>query len=540
VEQGRLSANGILVSKVSVDAGALLRGIGTIKGPVSVSGTLAPGNSPGTLTTTGTVTMQAGSTYLEDINGRGTGTGPGNYSRLLVTGASSQFIASGATLEPDLVNITGTNTYTPYAPALGDSFRIVTADGGIVGKFAAFDQPEGLASGTRLAIFYDVLGSNSIDLRVVPISYSSYLQTAGANANARSVGGALNQILDADQNGHATMAQDELVYAISGLNAAQLPGVATALAGEIHADMAAVSPQADQWLQRSVARQLESGDASGEIQPGQGFWIDSTANQGQWRSDAQASGFTANRTQIALGIDLLTGQPNRVGLGYSHSLTDVYVASGSGSIEEDIGFLYGQFSLSHLLIDGMVGAGEARWDTSRTDPLGLTRQTLNTSPHGDSSLASLGVRWPWHAAGMVFAPYARVLWQREARDGFSEGNVLDALSSSGNSFTGVRTMAGLSGGSATQLALGMPLAYQFDVGAVHDTAALAEPAVRQSLAGTEIGVTSPEIGQTFMQASFTGTVRVGKSTYVYLGLSAEGRSGKTEDEGVNAGLRMIF
>ena len=95
VQQGTLAVNGILNSQVNVAAGASLRGTGLITGPTSVFGTLAPGNSPGTLNTTATVTMNPGSVFQTDIDGKGSGNGSGNYSRLVISGADSQFIASG-------------------------------------------------------------------------------------------------------------------------------------------------------------------------------------------------------------------------------------------------------------------------------------------------------------------------------------------------------------------------------------------------------------------------------------------------------------
>src|ERR1700733_1314569 len=272
VEEGKLSVNGTLNSTVTVAPDGMLRGTGLINGPVAVRGTLAAGNSPGTLTVGGTVTMEGGSTYQEDINGAGMGTGPGNYSRLLVAGATSKFIASGATLNVNLLNITGTSAYTAYVPKFGDTFAIITADGGIVGKFATFDQPAGLASGTRLDIFYDYLGNDSIDLRLVPKSYAPALEGSGIDSNARSVGGALDRIVATDQAGAPTAAQNALSYEISGLTAAQLPGAMTALAGGNHADLAAIAPQADQWLQGSIEGPLETGsalDSTGAPFPGQ-------------------------------------------------------------------------------------------------------------------------------------------------------------------------------------------------------------------------------------------------------------------------------
>jgi outer membrane autotransporter protein len=543
VEQGQLYANGSINSVVSVDPGAVLRGVGLIVGAVTVQGTLAPGNSPGTLTVAGNVTMQAGSVYQEDLNGIGTGAGPGNYSRLLVSGAANQFIASGATLDVNLLNITGTATYTPLQPALGESFSIVTADGGIVGKFAAFSQPEGLAANTRLAIFYDPFGDNSIDLRVVPTSYASFLQAAGADSNARSAGNAMNQILNADQIGHATTAQDELAYIIGGISAAALPGVMTGLAGELHADLAAVAPQAGQWLQASVARQLEFSDADGEFGaplPGRAFWFDTTANHGNWDADDQASGFTTNRSQSALGFDLLVGHGNRIGVGYSHSLIDVSTLTGSGSIDENIGFIYGQYSLAPVIIDAMAGAGANRWATGRADPLALSVATLDTDSRGSTALASLGIRLPWQVGSVDWEPYARTLWQRVARTSFNEGTALDGLSGPDFSANGLRTTVGILLGPKNPSPLASPFGYQINLGAGYDSGSLVHPSVTAAFAGTPTAIVAPDIGRTFGQLSLNGTARLGDHTYAYAGLSDEARSGKAEDAGINVGVRANF
>jgi autotransporter-associated beta strand protein len=91
-----------------------LRGVGQINAPTRVDGLLAPGNSPGTLTFATPVVLGPGSVTQFDIDGSGTGTGAGNYSRIIVSGAGNTYTAAG-TLLPLLRGITGgaTNSYTP-------------------------------------------------------------------------------------------------------------------------------------------------------------------------------------------------------------------------------------------------------------------------------------------------------------------------------------------------------------------------------------------------------------------------------------------
>jgi uncharacterized protein with beta-barrel porin domain len=487
--------------------------------------------------------MASGSSYQEDINGTGTGYGPGNYSRLLVTGSSSQFVASGATLLPNLVDITGSAAYTPYIPQVGDSYRIITADGGIVGRFDALTQPVGMASGTRLVAFYDVNDSNSIDLRVVPVSYANYLAGRSMNSNAVSAGAALDQIIGADQAAHASSAQSQLAYVASGLSGAQLPAAMTALSGEIHADLAAAAPQAGRWVQGAIARQLTSGgngDDASDVIPGHSFWLDSTVGHSGWGADELASAFSISRAQIAFGFDVLDDTPQRIGLGFSHSLTNIENTAGSGSVEENLGFLYGQYRVLRVIVDGMYGYGDSRWDSTRTDPLGFTRGSLTTSPHGSDSLAGIGVRWPLQIGSMTLQPYARGSWQSNYRQSFDEGGVPDALQSPSYTATGLRSMVGITGNSGAQSPLAAPFTYQFNVGLGNDSGDLAHPTLSASLAGAGLAVQTPDVGRVFAQAHFGGTLRLGKHSYVYAGVADEVRHGTSPDTSVNAGVRTTF
>jgi hypothetical protein len=51
---------------------------------------------------------------------------------------------------------------------------------------------------------------------------------------------------------------------------------------------------------------------------------------------------------------------------------------------------------------------------------------------------------------------------------------------------------------------------------------------------------APDVGRVFAQLNLEGTARLGKTTYAYLGLVGEERSGKSEDVGIDAGVRATF
>ena len=372
VTQGVVRANGLVDSTfVRIDPSAMLRGTGMVHAPVTVYGTLAPGNSPGTLTTDTTVTMTAASIYQEDINGTGTGTGPGNYSRLLLSGAGGVFVAGGATLAPNLTHITGADTYTAYVPKVGDDYRIVTAGGGIVGRFGTLVQPEGLAADTRLAVFYDGDGSHSIDLRVLPTSYAQYVRANGGNRNAQAAGTVLDAVVAADQAGTASATQSRLAYLATRATGADAATLARNLSGEVHAAMAAAAPLAGQSLQTSVQRQLDGGQAGANrnTQGNDALWADLVGNRARWSDDGVGSGLTANRGQLTVGLDTLRAGAGRIGVGVSHAKANVGTRSGSGALRENLAFVYGDAQLGRFTVDAMAGSGRAHTDTRREDPL---------------------------------------------------------------------------------------------------------------------------------------------------------------------------
>jgi fibronectin-binding autotransporter adhesin len=535
VQDGKLYANGTLNSKVTVQSDGTLRGTGTINGDAVVNGRLAPGNSPGTLQVAGTVTMATGSTFQEDINGLGIGHGPGNYSRLVLTGTGSQFVATGATLEPNLTNITGSDTYVPYVPKVGDAFRIVTAEGGIVGKFATVTQPDGLEANTRIETFYDVANSNSIDLVITPTSYRAYVGSHAGNQNAQSAAGAIDSLVDAKQTGTTSAVQEALLYTLS--TQTNIEGLSTALSGEVHGALAAAAPLATRWLTESVGRQLNYGAQPSD---GTGLWVDTGANRSDWKGDSVASGFDTTRSQVALGWDALSTESARLGVGFTHGKVDVQDALGSGSITQDIGFVYGQLHAGPVVIDALGSTGSSDWETSRLDPLSPTT-TLSTDFGGHDSAITVGLSVPLSTTHLALSPYARVTAERMSRDSFDEGSAsMVSLSAADRVSHGTRTTAGLTGGSREQRPTVSPFTYQFDVGIGRDSDGMAQPTFDARFAGMSTVLTTPDVGRTFGFARVGGTARVTSWMYGYLGISAETRSGKTEDLGANLGIRATF
>ena len=187
VNSGTASINGTADGQMTVGNTGTLKGSGTVTGQTTIGagGTLSPGNSPGILNFTSSVTQSSGSTLNIDIDGPTAGNGGGFYSRLSITGSGSSYtIAPNAILTPTLRGITPasisegvTNTYTP---PMGSKFVIVQAAGGVSGTFGTLVQPaSGLNTGYR---FVDTYPTNAVNLYVVPNSYAAIGASKSVNA----------------------------------------------------------------------------------------------------------------------------------------------------------------------------------------------------------------------------------------------------------------------------------------------------------------------------------------------------------------------
>lgn len=182
IRAGQLSINGQIVSPLTVQVNGELRGAGTLRGITKVAGTLAPGNSPGTLNIAAPLILYPGSQIIFDIDGLGTGSGAGNYSRVIVLGDTATL---AGTLIPRLRHIPGSASNT-FTPARGSRFDVLWADGGVNGGFDLLVQPEGLSPGTRFDFLYQ-LHQGSLIVSSNRLPGMALGGNAGAGAQALNV-----------------------------------------------------------------------------------------------------------------------------------------------------------------------------------------------------------------------------------------------------------------------------------------------------------------------------------------------------------------
>ena len=543
VLSGTFAVSGSLNSPVIVNTGGWLQGTGIINNTVNLLGSLAPGNSPGTLTVSGTVSMIDGSRMLTEIDGVGIANGAGNYDRLLITGAANQFVVDrNVTLALALRGITGGADNT-FVPAFGDTFRIVTAEGGINGRFDVVDQPvSGLPLDSRFYPFYNVFNSNSIDLHLIPLSWQSYFSNNGGNENAHSVGQLLDRLIASDTATTATSRQQELLYSVAGSRAAQLPVLATKLSGEVHAAMAAEIPLASFWLQSTVSDLLGMEPLGGTLkQAGDGFWIVGSRNWEKWYGDAIASSFDADRNQYAFGFDMLAGTNIRLGAGYSYATIDLRASHEErGSVTEQLAFLYGHFKAGKALIECIASCGPTVWESTRPDPLGLTTAKLGTNDTGLSGMGGITVRVPMTRNGLSVQPYASAIVVHQDRSALNEGESSPAaLNLPGYTMNGHRLLAGLSIGSEARNPMLELLTFTLTFSGGLDSPELANPHIEAYLADSPFTIVAPSVSRSFFQTKAAATLRLAKDGYGYLNYSGLFRSG-TDSQGLELGIKFTL
>ena len=229
VQGGLLQVNGNLTSPVvTVQTGGALGGTGTVTGDVVVNGTIAPGNSIGTLNIVGPYTQAAGSTYRVEIS-------PAPAS--------------------DLINVTGTATLlggtvdviaAPGTYAAGQRYTILTASGGVTGTYAALTDNMPFL---EFALFYD---PNNVYLditQVLAVSFASVAQTP----NQKAAAGGAQRLGPGNAIFNALLSLD----ATSARHAFDL------LSGEIHASLRGVLLDDSRFVREGILQRLRQFGGAG-------------------------------------------------------------------------------------------------------------------------------------------------------------------------------------------------------------------------------------------------------------------------------------
>ncbi|MBW4657016.1 MAG: autotransporter domain-containing protein [Kaiparowitsia implicata GSE-PSE-MK54-09C] len=385
---GALIVNGSIASSsgLTVAAGATLAGSGILPSTL-VNGTLAPGNSPGTLTVNGNLVLGAGSLYLAEVQGP-------LADRINVTGTAS--LAGALRLVP----LGG--AYLFAAP-----YTLLSAAGGLGGtSFGTVDTTGSFGDGVTSSIAYT---GTEIRLTLTPKPLAPIVIDpvppgptpsprlgVGRPANALSVASGIDAAV-------AAGADPSLLFAIYNLPAAAIPAAVNQLSGEVHTAAPAMANRAagqflGTMLDGSGAGRLAGssngpGGAAGftadlpSKHDGPGRTTFDPARFSLWgatfgstgRNDGDRAVGSANRNlsdaHVAVGADIRLGSNTVAGVAVAGGQARASLSGGLGKAEADVfqAGLYGRTTLGAVNLAAALGYARLDTDTARAIPaLGRT------------------------------------------------------------------------------------------------------------------------------------------------------------------------
>ncbi|HEX7341341.1 MAG TPA: autotransporter domain-containing protein [Rhodanobacteraceae bacterium] len=501
---GTLSVNGSLGGDIDVLPGARLQGTGTVNN-VTVGGTLAPGNSPGTLHVNGNLVMQTGSVYEAQID-------PATGKSDSVEVAGNVTIQPGTTLD---IQSLGSQPVTP-----GDKIDLIqsTGNGTVQGQF---DNTKG-----DLTTFVGYGVSYQDGKVVVGVTRSATaFASAGSTPQARALGAALDGV-PAD-SGLGRLLFSQLT------TAGQAAAAFSSMSGNVHADVRRTMLEGSQQVRDAVSQRGQlAADASGTS-----WWMHALDNWGGTDGVDGLSDAKTDRSGMMLGVDTAVAGSTRLGVALGADQTSWRMGKpASAHIKSRHLALYGNSAMGHFDLGYGLAFGWQDVGTNRSFMLGSVAQQLNSDSHAhlNQVFVNAGYRFG-DAAGSHVEPYVALAHARLSGQNVHEhgsATALDVTSTTDSatfSTLGLRWLVG-TGAVRWYGTLGWRHVFGFD-----------RPSVQARFAqgGAAFAVQGLPMAQNAAKIDLGARFAIGKHTHVSFGYQGL-ISSAAHDNGANARLVVDF
>lgn len=486
-----------------------LGGSGTL-GDTRVAGTIAPGNSIGTLTIDGNYVHEAGARFVAEL------LPPDQADLLRVTGTAT---LNGGTL------VLSSEAGQPFV--LGQQYQLLTADGGIVGNFASVDN-------SNLSPFLSVSLLQGAGTFGVDVIRGAALATAAGTPNQSAIAASLDVLPDSSS----------LLRATTQLSAAEARGAFDGLSGEIHASAQQVLLEGSR-LVRDAALGRAGGNAF-DVEAGRdtGAWVEIQHQGGEIAADGNAARARYSGNAVLVGIDHAFDAGWRIGVFGGTGDTDFNVR-GRGSRGEAssthvgvyAGTSWGSFGLSlgHARSQNEV-------EINRTVAFRGYSDALASRYDADSSQTFVDVGYRFARGRLELEPYVQYAHVEVDTDGFSERGGAAALAGRGAearadlSTVGLRLATHLAGSEQSDawLSLRANLGYRHASGdqVRHARLGLVD-------GGEAFDVASPAIRDEALLLQIGAAARLSANSQLDLGLSHVDAD-VANDTGINARFTVNF
>jgi len=284
VQGGALQVDGVLASAaLPVLPAGRLQGSGRIVGDVHMAGTLAPGNSIGTLAVQGNYVQAPGSTYQAEVDAHG-------HSDLIEVTGKAQ--------------LQGGRVVVAQAPGqywLGQSFDLLHAGEGVEGRFASVEQG-GLPPFLAFGLAYSARTAG------LQVTRGELLGAYARTPNQRAAAWAADR-LAIDQG---------LPRALTQLWPAQAMSALESLHGASHASVSTLLVEDSERLREAALERARAGRgafaADAPAEPAQGAWAAWLASSTKLPGDGNASTASIQGDGVLLGYDQRFGSGLRLGV----------------------------------------------------------------------------------------------------------------------------------------------------------------------------------------------------------------------------------
>jgi len=394
---GTLQVTGsIAPSTVTVYREGILTGTGVV-GPTTVSGIIAPGNSPGTLTIAGNYLQQAGGIYQYEIDAQG------KTDLLSVQGV--------ATIEPGAV----LQVMNPLRLRLNTSYSLISATASIVGKdnyvtpdYILMNQNYSISTaGAASTLQYTLTRNNK------PIAFF------GETTNQRSVANAMDSL----QSGHLLFNQLMLTT-----DASSLPATLNGLSGEIYSSTLSALMNQSTLLLQPVTGRLHSAlnpqalpngaQTVREDGPDKAVWGQALGGWGKLSGGGVAQGVNSSMGGLLVGSDVALTPNSRIGLSAGATSTRVSNADGASNTMGYHLLAYG--GMQGELFGLRAGLGQSWYAVGANRSLAYDYGSLAGNTNANSTQLFLETDVTYQVGSTNVRPFVGVtqLWMRA--NAFSE------------------------------------------------------------------------------------------------------------------------
>lgn len=397
IDEGTLVLTGSLAGDTTVNTLGILKGTGTIGGNVINAGTIAPGESIGTLTVLGNYINNSG-TYDVEVNGLG-------QSDLID-------IAGAAALNGGLVVVSSTDGAFRFQ----QPYTILTADSGVSGIFTR---------ATSAAFINPIL---TYDPNNVYLTIQSALTQAAESCNQIGVAQNLDGIINPNT------AQSLLLSAIVGLPLEGAQAALESLSGYQHTNDIWITEIATRRFLRRLYDPLRSivssscdccdtsydpyGEWSGWLETGEGF----TSLKGS----KHARGLHMNSFEITGGVQKSFCYDLTFGLAGSYQYDHVkYSRGGKGNRNAEYIAVYGLYRpcLFYGLVD--FAYGHTSNNLSRAIQAGALRYKAHSKPNISQFTFYGEIGFDWNAGCFLIQPFLGIQsgrnWRKHITENYANG-----------------------------------------------------------------------------------------------------------------------